>query len=429
MLPIPTILTGGALGLLALTSLNSKIAGVLWGLGFIISGWIAYRRRPWRAPDLIDDAARIWVIAMAGTLACWVATAAIWGELIPIQSAEINAGARLLTGALAGWWITRVVLTRPDRRIADAITVAMVVACVMAAVLSLMLSDRDHYPSNAIAWAASIGLLAVLLVPYATDRRISSQIRMLSAAGACFALVAIFASQTRGAYPIAVWVLGLALFAAYRHGRSRLRVSVAAATGTAALLLVLAVGALHPADPLRLREAVTGLRQAYQDQQFNTASGARVYLFELGWHTFVESPWIGVGARNRRALIQQSGADDSPERAKALEHVRQLGHVHNAYLHHAMDGGLIGLLGFLLSLGGLGLLAHRLKPVAPIASLQVWGILFVHASTNLTSVNLAHNYYSLMLAISVAIVLIQARLRGDPAMARVGPDLTHSSRG
>ena len=78
---------------------------------------------------------------------------------------------------------------------------------------------------------------------------------------------------------------------------------------------------------------------------------------------------------------------------------------------------------------GLGLLAHRLKPVAPIASLQVWGILFVHASTNLTSVNLAHNYYSLMLAISVAIVLIQARLRGDPAMARVGPDLTHSSRG
>lgn len=410
MRPFSTILTVGALCLLALSSLNSKIAGVLWGLAFIIGGAVAYRRRPWPAPDTIDQAARLWVLATAGAFVCWVATAAIWGELLPPQSAEINAGARLLTGALAALWLVRSGLIAGHRRGADIITVSLVVSCAMAAAYSLATPDREHYPSNAIAWAASIGFFAVLLATRASDRTASTRMRVLSALGACCALLAILGSQTRGAYPIALWVLGIALVTAYRRGISRLQITLAAAAGALCLLAALGVASLHPADPLRLRETVTGLRQAQDERQFNTATGARVYLFELGWRTFIESPWTGVGARNRRALIQQSGADASPERAQALSHVRQLGHVHNAYLHHAMDGGLIGLLGFLLSLAGLAVVALRLRSVQPVAALQMYGILFVHATTNLTSVNLAHNYYALMLAISVALVLIEARL-------------------
>jgi hypothetical protein len=77
-----------------------------------------------------------------------------------------------------------------------------------------------------------------------------------------------------------------------------------------------------------------------------------------------------------------------------------------------MDGGVISLLGFLLPLGALALMAIRLRSQHPASALQMWGILFVHAVSNLTSVNFAHNYYALMLVISVALVLVQARLAG-----------------
>lgn len=399
------------LGLLALSSLNSKIAGVLWGLSFIVAGVAAHRTRPWLNPNPIDQAAQTWLWSAAGALGCWVAAAAIWGELFPLRSGEINSAARLLTGALAAYWIVRSTQRASWTISPGVISIAVAIACVLAAFVSALTTDRERYPSNAIAWSSAVALLACLLAAQVIDRKTLARTRVVCALGIASALAAIAFSQTRGVYPVALWIAGVALIAGYRQSVHRIRVLAAAGASAIALALALSFAALHPGDPLRLREAISDLQQATSTQQFNSSGGARVYLAELGWRTVLDSPWFGIGANQRRELIQSSGLSESKERAQALEHVRQLAHVHNAYLHHTMDGGLIGLVGFLLPLLGLTVIAVRIRSVDPIASVQLSGIIFVHATTNLTSVNLAHNYYALMLAISVALVLIQAKLR------------------
>lgn len=403
---------GVALVLLALSSLNSKIAGTLWGLAFIVTAIIAARQRPWPISDALDQIARVWLVATALGLILWIVSAAIWNELYPQYSSEINAGIRLVTGALAAYWLTRVVRFRRSATGSHAITVALSIASLVALVVAQLAHEREQLPSHAIAWAAAMGLIIVLLVARAADSTQSARSRAVAALGVLCGAIAILGSQSRGVYPVIVWCVAVLLVSWYRRSASRAHVLIASAFSGLAIVIGLAIAIAHPSDPLRLREAITSVQQVRDTQQYNTPTGARLYLFTLAWRTFKESPWIGVGAQNRLALIKESGLGESEAKAAALWHVRDLGHVHNAYLHHGMDGGVISLLGFLLPLGALAMMAIRLRPHSPASALQMWGILFVHAVSNLTSVNLAHNYYALMLVISVALVLVQARLAG-----------------
>lgn len=403
---------GLALCLLGLSSLNSKIAGTLWGLTFIITAILAIRQRPWPASDALDQTARVWVIATALGLGCWIASALIWNELLHQHSSEINAGIRLLTGALAAYWLTRVVRLPASAGGTQAVTLALAIAAIIALAVAQMITDREQLPSNAIAWAAAIGLITVLLVARVTDFTQPTRHRAVAALGLACGSLAILSSQSRGVYPVIVWCLAMMLVRAYRRSTSRARVLVASVLSGLAIVVGLVIAIAQPSDPLRLREAFASVQQVRETQQYNTPTGARIYLFALAWRSFSASPWIGIGAQNRLTLIRGSGLGESDERAAALTHVRELGHAHNAYLHHGMDGGVIALLGFLLPLCALGFMAVRLKTSHPASAAQMWGIAFVHAVTNLTSVNLAHNYYALMLVISVALVLVQARLAG-----------------
>lgn len=401
-----------ALVLLALSSLNSKIAGTLWGLTFIGTAILAARQRPWPVSDALDQTARVWLAATAFCVILWTASAAIWSQLYPQHSSEINAGIRLVTGALAAYWLTRVVRFRRSASGSHAITVALSIASLVALVVAQLAHEREQLPSNAIAWASAMGLIIVLLVARAADSTQSARSRAVAALGVLCGALAILSSQSRSIYPVIVWCVAVLLVSWYRRSASRAYVLMASALSALAIVVGLVIAIAHPADPLRLRELITSVQQVQDTQQYNTPTGARLYLFTLAWRTIKESPWIGIGAQNRLALIKESGLGESEAKAAALWHVRDLGHVHNAYLHHGMDGGVISLLGFLLPLGALAMMAVRLRPHYPASALQMWGILLVHAVSNLTNVNLAHNYYALMLVISVALVLVQARLTG-----------------
>ncbi len=385
---------------------------MLWGLTFIVTAILAVRARPWPPPDALDRIARLWVVATTLGLTCWIVSAALWDELYPQYSAEINAGLRLITGALAAYWLTRVVRLSRSEMGSHAITFAVSIASLVALLVALLANNREQLPSHAIAWAAAIGLMIVLLVARAADSTQSAPSRAVAALGVLFGALAILGSQSRGVYPVIAWCVAVLLVSWYRRSINRGRVLIASALSGLAIVIGRAIAIAHPSDPLRLQEAISSVQQVRDAQQYNTPTGARIYLFTLAWQTFKESPWIGVGAQNRLALIHGSGLGESEVRAASLWHVRDMGHVHNAYLHHAMDGGVISLLGFLLPLGMLALMAVRLRAQHPASALQIWGILFIHALTNLTSVNLAHNYYALMLVISVALVLVQARLAG-----------------
>jgi O-antigen ligase len=147
---------------------------------------------------------------------------------------------------------------------------------------------------------------------------------------------------------------------------------------------------------------------ALETKDFNSSLGARVYLFQTGWDGFVESPWVGVGAAERTRRLQSAGLQLPPAETEHFSHVRTLGHVHNQYLHQAMDGGLLGLSGLLAILAGMIAAAWRLRRAHKIASQQLAGIAFVHATASLSNVNFAHNYYVLMLGLSISVVFLQA---------------------
>jgi FtsH-binding integral membrane protein len=194
---------GAALALLALSTLNSKIAGTLWGLTFIVTAILAVRARSWPASDALDRIARLWVIATTLGLTCWIVSAAVWDELYPQHSAEINAGLRLVTGALAAYWLTRVVRFAPSARASHALTLALSIACVVALLVAQLIHERDRLPIHAIAWASGIGLIIVLLVARAADSNQSARSRAVAALGVLAGALAILGSQSRAGTAVA----------------------------------------------------------------------------------------------------------------------------------------------------------------------------------------------------------------------------------
>ncbi len=185
------------------------------------------------------------------------------------------------------------------------------------------------------------------------------------------------------------------------------------AMGVASLLAtaVLAVSVYLPNDPLRLRLGWNEVATALNEGKYNSSMGARMYLWRLGWRGFGESPLIGIGGKERLKRIKSVGADLPPAERIKFQEVRNVGHVHNQYLHAAMDGGLVGLASTLAVLAGLGAAAWRLRRFDPVASRQMQGVLFMHATAGLTNVNMAHNYYAIMLSLSVTLILVGAGQR------------------
>jgi O-antigen ligase len=397
--------------LLALAPLNSKIAGALWGLGFFAAAIFASTRRPWPPADSIDRAARLWLLCALIAWFAWAAVMAIWSELFAPKSAELNAGLRLAVGALTALWLVRV-MRGPEassERFLSWIPASIAVACLVSLYIPFT-QTRDHYPSNAIPWAAAIAIWSCLSAAWALDRNLARWLRFLCGLGALAGTVATLASQSRGAYTVLGWLLVLIGFAWLRSSFSPWVKRTAVVGVIAAFVVGLGLAVSAQSDPLRLRLAAREAQEALNTGNYNTSVGARVYLLSLGWKTFLSSPWVGVGANQRLSLIKNAGAGGPPSSIAALEVVRSVGHAHNAYMHHAMDGGLLGLGGFLAILIGLVMAGIILYRIQPVLGLQMFGIAFMHATSNLSNVNLAHNYYALTLALGSTAVLIQARL-------------------
>ncbi len=216
-------------------------------------------------------------------------------------------------------------------------------------------------------------------------------------------MAAILINQSRGAYGVLIWLLVVAILQAKNKTGAAVRSTLAAVL----VLGLIAATATIERDPLRIRQAWTDLKESVSAENFRTPVGARIYLFGLASETITKSPLIGIGPTERLRLIKSS--ESRATSPQSVTEVVAMGHVHNAYLHHLLDGGVISLLGFLLSVAGLVHAGITVRKQYPVAALQLWGIAFVHATTNLSNVNLAHNYYALMLSISLFLVFLSAQ--------------------
>ena len=393
----------------ALSPANSKLAGASWLVictAGAVAAWRNWRSLTPSSDTGVIDASRVWLICCAVAAALASMMALVW----PDGPDTLHAEYRLLTAAAAVH-----VLLRGQHNAAAwrAYTLpALGLACVTALFKVALTPDRLFLPSNALPWAVAVTFVLCLLLPRLLDRAQPLAGRRWYGVAVALGVGAVLMSQSRGAYGVLVWCLWLAAVAWRRsHAQVRLR---KVAVATSAMLILLGASAWHPADPLRLRMAVTEVTQAESQGHYNTSMGARIYLWSLGWKAFAESPLIGVGGAERLRRIHNAGLDLPAAQRGQLVVVRKVGHVHNQYLHAAMDGGLIGLAATLAVLVGLGWAALRLYRVDRVASLQLQGLLFMHATAGLTNVNMAHNYYAAMLSVAVALVLLGAKQAQHP---------------
>ncbi|MES2186207.1 MAG: O-antigen ligase family protein [Pseudomonadota bacterium] len=396
----------------ALSPLSSKIAGVVW---LLFSGWgifLVLRGRRAGAPVAGAGlpAARCWLLACAVFTVLGGAVLWYWSDPFDGMNAEL----RLLIAAVATWGVLARGAALP-RHFRAGSGFALAGSCLVAllcivGVLALYPNPRDNLPANAIVWAMGAGFALCLLLPLVLDGDAPAGWRRWWLGAVVLGVAAVLLSQSRGAMGVFAWMLWLVV----ERWRRRRGHWPLARMGALLLAVVAVVAALWaaPGDPLRLRQAEHEVVRAEDNGRFDTSMGTRVYLWHLARDGIVSSPWIGIGGAERLRRIKHAG-DELPEAQRAgLWYVRLMGHVHNQYLHSALDGGMVGLASILALMAGMAGVAWRLRRVDPLASRQMQGLLFVHATGCVTNVNFAHNYYVLALGMGVTLVLLGAAQRG-----------------
>lgn len=405
------------LGAVALASLNTKIAGVAWLLLLVWAAtvWRQRNRSPdvYR-PDALLGASRLWLLGLLIYAGTELAMTWGWHGACCSYTSEVNSFLRLVTAAVATLVLVRHLRPWPGMR--HHINLAVVTALTSGAVLAAIVG-RD-LPAHPIPWAAGMVFLVCVLMPHAWDLHNSPGRRCVYGLGSAMGVAGVLLSQSRGSFVVLAFPVILLVLHASRGHRRALVLTGATGLLTFALLGGLAVA---PSDPLRLRLAAVETQQALQTKDFNSSLGARVYLTQLSWHHFTEAPWAGVGASERLNLLKNAGLDLSPTESEGLSHVRTLGHVHNQYLHHALDNGVFGLAGFLALLACMMWISLRLRTVSSLASLQLSLITLSHGFVSLSNVNMAHNFYALTWGLSVALVFLQTLVCDETDRARVLP--------
>lgn len=415
--PLRTLSVHALLGVLALATaflpLHSWIAALGWlALGLLALALALTDGAGQRGAPGLMSAAMAWLTGCLIAASLWATQSILWHEPCCQVSGDLDAILRLMLAAASVYVIVRArspeSTGQTDARLLHAIALAGVVAFALAA------ARGRNLPSHPISWAVATSFLVCLLLPRVFDAHESKGHRWFWGAGAACGLGGVVLSQSRGAFGVFLWALFLAIWTHRRHRAAthRRRHRLAAMVLLSSLLVV---GALNlPGDPLRLDTAVREVKTALQVKNYNSSLGARVALFRLGWEGFVESPWRGLGATERKRRIRHAGDELPADQRAAFAHVRELGHVHNQYLNNAVDGGLLGLAGLFALLAGLWVAAARLGRFNRTAGLQLWGVGWMHALAGLSNVNLAHNYYVLMLALSVGLVFVMAWAAQSP---------------
>ena len=396
-------------GLIAFAPMHSKVLGAAW-LAFCVYGiYLLFNAHRFQQhTDLIAiSTTSVWLKICAAALTLAAISALIWHE----EFATLNAPLRMLLAAVAAYGVAHhhSLSPRTCRNISDALALACVMALIWIGWLFMHDVQRVSLASNAIAWAVVISFYVCLLLPLALSAQVPAGRRRIWLCCAGCGIVAILLSQSRGAFLIIPWSCLLIVW--FWHKRSTTTDGLGRTLPRLVLIISIALATLWlaPGDILRIRQAAHEIQQVRSTENYNSSVGARLYLWQMAIEGIRQSPWIGIGGAERLRRIKQAGAGGTDAQIAELEAVRSLGHVHNEYLHAALDGGLLGLTSFLATLLGMAILIRQLARSAPVAAWQLGGVLCMHMSASLTNVNLAHNYYATALALAVLLPLFAAQ--------------------
>jgi O-antigen ligase len=385
---------------LALSTASSKMAGAHWLLFLLVGLWAGWQQR--QQPAGLNDAslaARAWLLLCMGAFAFRAVAVMYWGEGWEERHAEL----RLMLGALGVYgilrttasdsWLTGAILTRWASH-------ALTLSCLSG--LYIVVTDgRGAVTTHPIAWAGGVAMFSLWLAHAAVGIRGLAWERIFWTMGAFAGMLAVLASESRGAYGVVLWIGLVWVGWVGRHGNWK-KIFVGL------LIVLLASGLLTQTRLMetpkqRVAQALQEISASRNNMSGaqNSSVGARLVLWQLAKQAVPQSPWVGYGQKQRLDLIKDWG------RQQHSETVTSLGHMHNQYMQDMMDHGLWGLASTLMYLVGLTSLAlWLLKRRHVFAGLTLGGVAFMHATTSLTNVNFAHNYYPTVMAVVVGLALM-----------------------
>jgi O-antigen ligase len=267
-------------------------------------------------------------------------------------------------------------------------------------------------PTNVIPWAYGIVLFAVVLASvrwmsqfdgsHSETNNVATAIKLLAPTCAALLLVSILLAGVRGAYFAVLWVVCVLLYG-LRHTVS-LRNLNNKYVWLTLLGAVISLGALIKTVPqvyqtpkLRIEAAINEFA-GFQENQRNSSVGLRLHFLEKGIDAFSQNPWLGIGIKQRRKLL------DSWANTVDSSLAGQLKHTHNEYLNAVLDYGVFGGLATLGYLFGLFAAAIIVGRAYVALSLSLAGFGFATLSTFLTNTNTLHNFSS----VSLGLVLVYA---------------------
>jgi O-antigen ligase len=263
-----------------------------------------------------------------------------------------------------------------------------------------------------------VSFFVCLLLPLAVQPYITRWQRALWGGAVLAGVTAVLLSLSRGSYGLVLWVIGVAGVAAFGQlrqghaqcvGLKRAIPWLGSAAVALALLAVLLLGVP------RNYEAATGrVQEAWRDIQgvntpglpqapvINTSVGARLHMWRMAVKEIAENPLLGHGRKQRIAWINQLGEAQGSDMIKALSHL------HSDPLTTLFDHGLLGLTSYLSLAFGLAWLVFRRACCSTMLRWTLAGVLWMHLTSGLTNMNFGHNYYGVMLALSLLLAWMLA---------------------
>lgn len=404
---------------LALSSVSDLAAGLAW-LGLILAGVGAWWSQRGQRPEAADldpawQAARLWWWACVLSWALMMLVTAYWGGPWP----ERHAQWRLLLGALGLLCLVRYGRWSPMalRWLGHAAAATLCLAMLMT-----LWVGTDHTPSNRIPWMAGLSLLGLALLGWAHQAQLATlAVRRWWWLASLSTVLTALVSGVRGSWGLLlIWPLCAAIL--HRQGPAVWRWSwrrSLALVGGLSLVLVLSHPFLAPAN-----RPVDRLVQMFSESgvlgakavDSNSSTGSRLLMYQAGFREVLENPsWLGLGHDEHMRRLKQHLQEHSPELVDVI------GHYHSDGLNAWVEFGWVGLMAYLitpLALIAMGLRLFWRQEQASAAVL--WSLCASYAMTGLSNMNMAHNYFPVMVSLSVSLVLLglHPRNRCKP----LGPD-------
>ena len=188
--------------------------------------------------------------------------------------------------------------------------------------------------------------IGVILISYLAATSSNKKIGGLLWGFAIFLLFMQFSQNGRGPLLATVPTLMLLLFMLYRTNIKKL-IGV-----MAAMIIAIGVFAYHSNNFHERLSAAQSDIELSQQENYQTSTGYRLAVLEVGLHAIAQRPWLGYGTGMSASVFEQTAKTYKGGRYKSLADFNKNLHYHNDLIEMGVYLGALGLFAYTFLLWG-----------------------------------------------------------------------------